>query len=790
VLVTPVLVVNREGKLKSKPAASGIPPHRDISLPGVHAYSSEKSVHAGDPIEFFVSSDVPYILSIRKPMQLGEDVEGDEDEVLHTFPQSRPWVQPITPGSYIHVVRGLPADQIYEEFSVELWVKPWAFSRRQALIGQFNHPDTCGYGLFLNEAGKIEFYVGDGGAFREAAVVVGTALDEQTWHHVVGTWDGSVASLWIDAITAGSRSINGVLRAGPAPLRLGAAGINGAADQFADVDLIMPVLYARCLDPGEITQRFGQNGLHLPSGRFVLGCWPLHEQHGDRVQDASGHQRTGRIINHATWMINGPGFEGSKLGIHQDSDPVYHPLNDPLHGNGIRFARDDLYDCRWEATHTFTVPDKARPGIYVARLHFVYAGAERTYDVTFIVKRARSSVPAPMLVLCATNTWLAYATSAFTDTASLEGVWPRRGAGLKNSHPEAPRFSCYAAHHGGQPAYHMGLRMPWPNASPRAFYDPPDAHFAQWARLELSLHVWLDRQGYAYDVVSDLDLHRDPALLNHYRTVVINGHSEYWSIPAYDGLDRYLRNGGTVVVLSGNSLCARVSFDDACTVMEQRRTQLGMGFASGIDVPSPGGAHGEQFHSQDWAKGDLLRRANRTSAHVIGLDSAGWAFASGDDFGVYEVLTPEHPLFNTPTSTGVHTGQSFGHGLAGQLPRAIGHEWDLTLKSLKAMVQEIPEGAFMPPDHENIEVLARGVRKTRGSLDEYFDVFCQETEPQDGLSCEMIYWERPEGGKVFNAGAVGASWVLGADPVFEQLLGNVLHYFGITFPSKRSDDHA
>jgi hypothetical protein len=764
-----------------------IPPHRAIALPGVHAYCSEKSVHAGDLIELFVSSEVPYTLCVCKPTHI--DADGG-DEVVHTFPESRPWVQPITPGSYIDVKRGLPANQTYEEFTVELWVKPWAVGQRQALIGQFNHPKHCGFGLFLDEAGTVEFYAGDGGAIRDAAVVRGTALAEQMWHHVVGTWDGSVASLWIDATKAGSRPITGMLRAGPAPLRLGAAGLNGVTDLFADADLIMPVLYARCLGQAEIGQRFAEKGLHLPSGRFVLGCWPLHEQQGDRVQDASGHQRTGRIINHATWMINGPSFDSSELDIHHEPEPAYSPLNDPRHGKGIRFARDDLYDCRWEATHAFAVPAQAQPGIYVARLCFVYAGAARTYDVTFIVKRARSAAPAAMLVLCATNTWLAYSTSAFADTAGLDRVWPRRGAGLKNSHPDAPRYSCYATHHGGQPAYYVGLRMPWPNASPRARYDPADAQFGQWARLELQLHFWLDRQGYDYDVLSDLDLHRDPTLLNRYLTVVINGHSEYWSTPAYDGLDRYLRDGGTVVVLSGNTMSSRVSFDDEFSVMEQRHTLPGMGFVPELDVPLAAGPHGEQYHSQDWAKGDLLRRANRTSAHVIGLDSAGWAFATGDDFGVYEVVAPEHRLFTTPVPVGVEWGETFGHGPDGHLPRAIGHEWDLTLKTLKSMVRQVPAGAIMPPDHENIQVLAQGVRQAAGPLDAYFDVFFQEAEAQDGLSCEMIYWERPEGGRVFNAGAVGASWVLGVDPTFERLLTNVLHHFGIAARGARAaDDH-
>jgi hypothetical protein len=44
----------------------------------------------------------------------------------------------------------------------------------------------------------------------------------------------------------------------------------------------------------------------------------------------------------------------------------------------------------------------------------------------------------------------------------------------------------------------------------------------------------------------------------------------------------------------------------------------------------------------------------------------------------------------------------------------------------------------------------------------------------------MIYWERPQGGRVFHAGAVGAAWVVGSDPLFGKLLGNVLHRFGVT----------
>ena len=37
---------------------------------------------------------------------------------------------------------------------------------------------------------------------------------------------------------------------------------------------------------------------------------------------------------------------------------------------------------------------------------------------------------------------------------------------------------------------------------------------------------------------------------------------------------------------------------------------------------------------------------------------------------------------------------------------------------------------------------------------------------------------------IFNAGAVGASWVLHADPAFAALLGNVLAHFGIPVPDQ------
>ena len=747
-----------------------IPPHPAVQLPGVHGYTDRKNVRAGDTVHFHLSSTHPYQLSVCR---LGARVQDDAaDEVLHRFPPSPPRPQPIHPGSYVFVPNGLPARHKMAALSMECWILPWRLDARQALLSQFDAPGGAGVGLFLGANGGLEVLLGDGTEVRRYEA---GQLQGRRWQHVAACFDGAFVTLWIDGAVVGSWPRSELVLPGPAPLRLGAAAEGGVACCLLDADIAMPAIHARALTPEELAARVADRALRAPSGRDVLACWPLREERGDVVADVSGHQRTGRIINHATWMVNGPGFDMQKVGPYgQDG---YDPMQDPTRGHGLRLASDDLVDCRWEVTHSFNLPADTRSGLYVGRVAFERDGIPLTYDITFTVAPARGASKAPALVLCAANTWLAYATTPFAANTHGAATWPRRAIGLANSHPDAPAYSSYTFHQHGQPSYYTGLRLPWPNASPYALYDPEGTGFSQWVRLERELHVWLDAAGYAYDVASDFDLHLEPDLLDGYRTVIIAGHSEYWSTPALDGLDRYLRAGGTAIVLSGNTMHSRVSFDEALGVMEQRKTAMP---GKDIRIGRPGGPHGEQFHSQDWARGGLLRFADRPAVALVGLDTAGWGFANGDDFGHYQAVQPDHPLFHVPHEVGLGADGVFGQAPDGGLPRAIGHEWDLTLATLRRMTRVVPPNGRIPPEQEGIEVIAHGLRPRRGNLDAYLNWFDKVTPTLDGLSAEMIYWERPEGGRVFNAGAVAAAWVLPVDPCFDRLLRNVLHRFGVS----------
>jgi len=73
------------------------------------------------------------------------------------------------------------------------------------------------------------------------------------------------------------------------------------------------------------------------------------------------------------------------------------------------------------------------------------------------------------------------------------------------------------------------------------------------------------------DVISDLDLDTNLGILQDYKIVIIAGHSEYWSIAAYDGVKCYLSGKGRLIVLSGNTMYWRVSFSPDGTIMECRK---------------------------------------------------------------------------------------------------------------------------------------------------------------------------------------------------------------------------
>ena len=127
---------------------------------------------------------------------------------------------------------------------------------------------------------------------------------------------------------------------------------------------------------------------------------------------------------------------------------------------------------------------------------------------------------------------------------------------------------------------------------------------------------------------------------------------------------------------------------------------------------------------------------------------------------------------------GLERGETFGGAPGGGLPKAVGHECDVRLSLLRAVTTEVPPGATLPEEPTGMVTLANGVLPAYAGL----DYFVRKVPMKNATVAHMLYWERPQGGRVFHAGSLGSGWGLSVDPKFQTLIRNVLHHFGVQRP--------
>jgi hypothetical protein len=199
-----------------------------------------------------------------------------------------------------------------------------------------------------------------------------------------------------------------------------------------------------------------------------------------------------------------------------------------------------------------------------------------------------------------------------------------------------------------------------------------------------------------------------------------------------------------------------VSYNDDGSILECRKVD-----APGDQLPHE--RRGECWHSHDGKRGGMLRESGYPGWKLIGLDTLGWNNqGEARQFGPYIVEQPDHFLFNQPEKVSAKAGDAIGQAPDGGLPRANGHEIDVRLSTLAGLQEQpAPAGVTMPADPPGMTRLANGIItwKIGGAA---FDYFFRSIKPKTDQGGELIYWERPEGGRVFNAGSapVGHYWVI------------------------------
>jgi hypothetical protein len=346
----------------------GMPPHRGILVPGVHAYADPECVRAGGILRLHASHTVPCRVEIRRPG--GIHADDPDPGLVADLGESRVGPTPIFPGSYVHVARGVPAR--LGALAVEAWVRPASVDRLVGVATQEDKESDAGFALGIGKDGYVGFFLGNGKGPDDAVIhrTRAGAVEPGAWQHLVASWDGRTKRILVNGRLAGEWPFAERVDLGKHPLRLGAMGERGETLRILDGDLGRVTVWSRGLDADEVRARFGSAGKLPDTGGSVLGCWTLSEGRGERVTDVSGNRRHGRLINDGQWFSDepAPGSEAPRRAWH-----------------GLRLSPDHLRDRRWPVAKTWKVPASASPGKYLARWIWNAEGRERWIDVAFAV---------------------------------------------------------------------------------------------------------------------------------------------------------------------------------------------------------------------------------------------------------------------------------------------------------------------------------------------------------------------------------------------------------------------
>lgn len=736
------------------PAEAGgpAPAHRPVRVAGLTGYLDPIGVKPGEVLRVHLSAPAAHEIAVARLgrgalLRAESDDTADRAEEVPLGSQRFAFAarHDVYPGSY-----GLAGAGLSRPATVSAWIRVWRLpptvetSSWAAVVSDMDYPDRCHWALGIDADGHPGCYLGDGGHHdRLWWTFAGLSLQGRLgeWVHLACTADGRRVRLWVDGDVAGE-GMAALPGTGHGTVRIAAAAESGLADHFLDADVSDITVFSRALTRHEIVTLTEDRAVCVapPVAReALLAHWPLRERSGATALDASGNARDAALVNMPTLNIPGPAAS-TAIGR-----PGYDPDADPTRGGAIRFASDDLVDCGWPAAAEITVPADADSGTYLVRVT-LSGGAADPLELPFVVVRPVPRRRGSVALLYATFTWTAYARRP-VDGVTIPGLMS----------------SAYTRGVGGRLFFNLGMRMPLPRVQPylhRSHLRDATLH-QHLVRPERLAESWLAREGYAYECVTDAELDADPDLLGRFAALMIVGHNEYWTQRMRDAVAAYLAGGGNVLSLSGNTAFWRVGFDQRTKVIETRKTTH-PGEGTGVAWLPPA-EWGERWHT-DGRPGGKWSHLGQAPSELLGLETLGW-IDSGDKtaFAPYTVLAPDHFLMRAPEPVPLEDGVFIGTR-SHDGPAVSGYEMD-----------GLPEAQGMPAlDPGGLTLLGHADHGPR---------FVAHWGADRGHGADLIYWERPAGGRVFNAGATNYTGALAVDPGIQALTRNVLHHMGIPHPT-------
>jgi hypothetical protein len=229
--------------------------------------------------------------------------------------------------------------------------------------------------------------------------------------------------------------------------------------------------------------------------------------------------------------------------------------------------------------------------------------------------------------------------------------------------------------------------------------------------------IWLDKNGYSYDIITDLDLNESPNILKNYPVFLNFGHNEYWTIKMVEGLRSFILDGGNFMNLGGNSLYWKSTLKN--NQLEVRKD---------FDIHTHDNTLGGLFHNLDY-------QLNTSIYNLLGAYYFG-GFDEDNSYS-YKITKKNHWIFDNVNDSIIGTSNK---------------------NSNDGMKNIGPSGY-------EVDIL---------TIDKKYTI-AEAYHTEEDITNHLIYYEN--NGKVFNAGSIVFSGSLLTDKNISQMTKNVLNNF-------------
>jgi N,N-dimethylformamidase beta subunit-like, C-terminal/Concanavalin A-like lectin/glucanases superfamily len=718
----------------------------------LHGYSDRISVAAGEQIRFMVSCDgaSAYRADIVRLIQGDTNPAGPGfKEQLITASANGEYAarhQPIHAGSHVVVADRANLLGLTNAFTMHAFAWPTTpGARSQAIMTRWAADRQAGYGLVLDEQGRLTLWLGDGNG-RVVRVNAERPLLGSVWYAVAATYDASTgrASIYQAPVLS---STNGLV--GPAWIADGAEVVEASTppDAVAQIDVPFliaayslggsevgghyngkidrPRVHRRALSRSELESLTGD-------GQPIDDCvaaWDFADGIGprgipsDRVTDISGNALHGVCV-----QMPARGMTGANWTSREENF-----THAPREYGAIHFHDDDVADAGWDVDIEWTLPDGLPSDVYAARLR---AGDAEEY-VPFFVRPRTGSPSAKILFLAPTASYMAYANhrghfDAWTQQPVV-GRTPVVGDGdLFLAEHLDYGLSCYDLHSDGSGVCYSSRLRPILDMRPKH----RQASVGIW-QFPADLHLvdWLHALGHQFDVVTDEDLDSEGiALLSPYNVVVTGSHPEYYSTRMLDAVEAYVQRGGRLMYMGGNGFYWIISYHpDKPHLIEVRRGESG----SRAWQARPG----EYFHSTSGERGGLWRSRARPPQKLLGVGFTAQGFDESSSY--YRRMPDSFDPRARFIFEGIGDEELIGDfGLLGG--GAAGFEIDR---------YSLERGT--PPETLLLAASEGHSDNYPHVVEEIFFMFPGQGGTQDpAVRADMVYIALPNGGAVFSTGSI------------------------------------